>query len=137
MASLFPVSTLRTCRLLDAGAGLGALSCAFLDRWSAGDGLSFQRTQVEAYEIDDTLRGHLEATLAGYGQRLPLSYSVSPGDFIWEAARQGWRGSAGFTHAILNPPYKKINSTSLHRSILRHAGIETVNLEDVPAAVEG
>jgi hypothetical protein len=33
MASLFPPSTLQTCRLLDAGAGVGALSCAFLDRW--------------------------------------------------------------------------------------------------------
>ncbi|ECE5701202.1 SAM-dependent methyltransferase, partial [Salmonella enterica] len=36
MASLFPSSTLQTCRLLDAGAGVGALSCAFLDRWGAG-----------------------------------------------------------------------------------------------------
>ncbi|EFY9980430.1 SAM-dependent methyltransferase, partial [Shigella boydii] len=36
MASLFPPSTLQTCRLLDAGAGVGALSCAFLDRWVTG-----------------------------------------------------------------------------------------------------
>jgi hypothetical protein len=33
-----------------------------------------------------------------------------------------------FTHAILNPPYKKINSLSNHRLILRQVGIETVNL---------
>lgn len=33
MAGMFPPSTLQTCRLLDAGAGVGALSCAFLDRW--------------------------------------------------------------------------------------------------------
>ena len=32
MASLFPPSALSTCTLLDAGAGVGALSCAFLDR---------------------------------------------------------------------------------------------------------
>ena len=42
MASLFPPSTLQTCVLLDAGAGVGALSCAFLDRWTVGDGFSFR-----------------------------------------------------------------------------------------------
>ena len=34
----------------------------------------------------------------------------------------------GFTHVILNPSYKKINSLSAHRSALRKAGIETSNL---------
>lgn len=33
-----------------------------------------------------------------------------------------------FTHAILNPPYKKINSESAHRQALRGYGIETSNL---------
>ena len=33
-----------------------------------------------------------------------------------------------FTHVILNPPYKKINAASGHRSALRKAGIETSNL---------
>lgn len=32
MASLFPTSDIDACILLDAGAGLGALTCAFLDR---------------------------------------------------------------------------------------------------------
>ena len=53
MASLFPASTLQTCRLLDAGAGVGALSCAFLDRWTAG-GFAFETVEATAYEIDDT-----------------------------------------------------------------------------------
>lgn len=29
MASMFPCSNLSSCRLLDAGAGIGSLSCAF------------------------------------------------------------------------------------------------------------
>jgi len=33
-----------------------------------------------------------------------------------------------YTHTILNPPYKKINSQSVHRLALRSVGIETVNL---------
>ena len=33
-----------------------------------------------------------------------------------------------YTHAIINPPYKKINNNSEHRKKLRKVGIETVNL---------
>jgi adenine-specific DNA-methyltransferase len=128
MASLFPAATLQTCRLLDAGAGVGALTCAFLDRWTSKSELNFERLEAEAHEIDNTLRAHLEGTLANYAQRLPLTYKVFPGDFVLEAACRRMQTSGRFTHAILNPPYKKINSASQHRLILRQAGIETVNL---------
>lgn len=46
MASMFPPSNKQTCRLLDAGAGVGSLSCAFLDRWAEG-GLGFDFESVE------------------------------------------------------------------------------------------
>ena len=128
MASLFPPSDLSTCRLLDAGAGIGALTCAFLDRWSAADGLHFQNVEVEAHEIDAPLRAHLEIAMARYAAKLPVAYQVFAGDFILEAACRRMQTSRRFTHAILNPPYKKINSASEHRLILRQAGIETVNL---------
>jgi adenine-specific DNA-methyltransferase len=36
--------------------------------------------------------------------------------------------SINFTHAILNPPYKKIHSQSVEKKILSKIGIETVNL---------
>lgn len=128
MASLFPPSTLDTCRLLDAGAGLGALSSAFLDRWISADGFDFESAEIDTYEIDNALRTQLEGTLARYAQRLPITYRISANDFIWEAACESLKGPGRFTHAILNPPYKKINSASEHRLILRQAGIETVNL---------
>lgn len=123
MASLFPSSTLQTCRLLDAGAGVGALSCAFLDRWGAG-GFGFFFKQKTAYEIDDTLRGHLEQHLTGYSRVKPR---IIAGDYIEMATAEGLQ-DRGYTHAILNPPYKKINSRSAHRLALRSVGIETVNL---------
>ncbi len=123
MASLFPVGTLQTCRLLDAGAGVGALSCAFLDRWTAG-GFGFETVEATAYEIDDILRGHLAQHLAGYNQ---VKANIIAGDYIELATVEGLQGQ-GYTHAILNPPYKKINSNSAHRLALRRVGIETVNL---------
>jgi tRNA1(Val) A37 N6-methylase TrmN6 len=128
MASLFPATDLQSCRLLDPGAGFGALSAAFLDRWAGADGLSFQKVEVETYEIDEVVRNHLAATLAGYSEFLPVTFKVVSGDFIWEAACRSLKGSELFSHAIINPPYKKIDSTSEHRLILRRAGIETVNL---------
>ena len=123
MASLFPASYLRTCRLLDAGAGVGALSCAFLDRWVTG-GFGFKSVEAFAYELDDTLREHLTRHLGSYKSVQP---HIIAGDFIELATAAGLQGQ-GYTHAILNPPYKKINSRSPHRLALRTVGIETVNL---------
>lgn len=123
MAGMFPPSTLQACRLLDAGAGVGALSCAFLDRWMAG-GFAFKEVEATAYEVDDTLRGHLVQHLRGYSRVKP---QVIAGDYIELATAEGLK-SKGYTHAILNPPYKKINSKSVHRLALRSVGIETVNL---------
>lgn len=124
MASLFPPSTLKTCRLLDAGAGVGALTCAFLDRWIEG-GFGFQEVEAYAYEIDDTLRGHLAERLAAYSG---VRAHISGEDFISSSNQLLFHGATDYTHAILNPPYKKINSFSTHRHELRALGIETVNL---------
>lgn len=123
MASLFPPCPLQTCRLLDAGAGVGALSCAFLDRWVAGD-FGFESVEATAYEIDEKLRSHLERHLAGYSRVTP---HIIAGDYIALATADGLH-DRGYTHAILNPPYKKINSQSAYRLALRTVGIETVNL---------
>src|ERR1700721_2217236 len=81
MASLFPPSAIEICRLLDAGAGAGALSSAFLDRWAAADGFAFKNTELEAFEIDATLGRHLETTLATYAERLPFRYRIFSDDF--------------------------------------------------------
>jgi len=123
MASLFPFDAMQTCRLLDAGAGMGALSCAFLDRWATG-AFGFDSVEATAYEIDENLCGHLAQRLAGYSRVTPR---VVAGDYIELASAEGLR-NRGYTHVILNPPYMKINAKSAHRLALRSVGIETVNL---------
>ncbi len=127
MAKLFPKSTIRKCRLLDAGAGLGALSCAFLHRWAIG-GFPFAGVEVTAYEIDPAIRSYLTKALAQYTAQLPVTTRVIEGDFIEIVTGNDIPKKGNFTHAILNPPYKKINSDSAHRHALRSVGIETVNL---------
>lgn len=128
MASLFHGDDREECRLLDAGAGLGALSCAFLDRWHQG-GFGFKRVEAQAFELDDALIPHLEASLGGYSNLPALHVEVTNTDFI-ERAVNALQFDAGmrFTHVILNPPYKKISSESRYRMLLRQVGIETVNL---------
>ncbi len=128
IASLFPKANMPNCRLLDAGAGMGALSTAFLERCAAGE-LAFMSLAVDAYEFDEVLLDGLRQTLAGYADRLPLVARVLPGDFIEQAvSSMGLWGGPRYSHAILNPPYKKIQSHSRHRLLLRQAGIETSNL---------
>jgi len=128
MANLFPVGTLENVRLLDAGAGIGSLAGAFLDRWAAA-GFPFRHVELTAYEIDETLRARLSHTLAHYAGRLDLDSEIVGEDFIEDAVnRIQFQAPRRFTHAILNPPYKKIASNSRHRLLLRQVGIETVNL---------
>lgn len=132
-----PCSHPQPCRprgFWDPGAGIGSLLGAFLDRWAAG-GFAFHQVQVAAYEIDAKLRAHLSRTLAEYQSQLDIDVSVLPGDFIQQAVKLILESALGFTHAILNPPYKKINSASHHRLLLRQVGIETVNLYSAFAAL--
>ena len=133
MASLFVSDKTDTLRLLDPGAGTGSLTRAFLDRCASGD-LAFHRIEVTTYEIDGLLHEDLNRVLAEYERRLPLTYDVRGCDFVQDAvklilATRGlWGGEPGYTHAILNPPYRKIRGDSHYRHDLRRVGIETVNL---------
>lgn len=122
MASLFSGER-GAVRLLDAGAGVGSLTAAFVDQWG-GDAV-----HATAYEIDKTLASYLRDTLSRFANR-SFQSSVIDRDFIQDAAyriKLGKKGE-GFTHAILNPPYKKIGARSTHRALLRAVGLETVNL---------
>ncbi len=130
MASLFTKRAFKSCRLLDPGAGLGALTGAFIDRWKAGQILS-DSLAVTAFEIDDRLRNTLSKTASERWRFDGLTFELMGGDFIEQAALSllGFgKDKFSFTHAILNPPYKKILTGSRHRQYLRKAGIETVNL---------
>jgi adenine-specific DNA-methyltransferase len=103
--------------LLDPGAGVGSLTAAAAQ--------VLRPRHVEAWEIDPVLGRYLENMLAG----LDASHRIHAADFIEEAVELLSFGSAPtFTHAILNPPYRKIASRSRHRLLLRQVGIETVNL---------
>lgn len=130
MAGMFSPAHGR-CRLLDAGAGIGSLSAAFIEKWVQG-AFRFTDLELDAFEVDSSIHAHLERTLARF-KREGFSYTIRGDDFI-DAGVNALSGEIfaralpRYTHAILNPPYKKIRGDSSHRLALRRVGIETVNL---------
>ena len=142
MASLFDATDCPDARVLDAGAGVGSLAAAFVDRWCSASGKN-ATISLTTVEVDQRMHPHLEATLSlskdyAAQRNHPVSASLIREDFLlrgteWLLPLSG--SNERFTHAILNPPYKKINNDSTHRRLLREVGIETVNLYTAFVAV--
>jgi tRNA1(Val) A37 N6-methylase TrmN6 len=127
MAKQFRTDRLEKVVLLDAGAGQGALSLAFAKRWEQ---IRFKSSQlmIDAYELDNAMVKLLQPNLRTLGACGSIETQVIEGDFVEEAAKQIRRQECRYSHAILNPPYKKIGSKSRTRATLASVGIETVNL---------
>lgn len=126
--------------LLDPGAGMGALTAAFveavLDRRPMPRSLSLTAWEVERRFVDH-LRQVLEVCVEmGKTAGVPTRFVLNHGDFLKEGEAlldeedlfRGNRKAPGFTHVIMNPPYHKIHSGSAARTSLRRAGLETSNL---------
>ncbi len=117
-------------RLLDAGAGVGSLTAALISRagaeqWSA-------TIAAHAVEVDEDLIPSLKETLHECEVAVPTTSSeLHTADFIeWACDELGLFAddSARFELAILNPPYRKLNTASRERRLLSAIGIETTNL---------
>jgi adenine-specific DNA-methyltransferase len=138
MAEMFSNLDFPQISLLDAGAGVGSLLAAFVanlcNRQKRPTHLN-----IVAYEIDPFLIKYLQQTLelcvsecrfAG----ISLNYQIRNRDFLEDAVRLLQPSlfdavyDSRFTHAILNPPYLKINAQSKVRKLLRSIGLETSNL---------
>lgn len=127
MATLFSTNG-TSIRLLDPGAGIGSLSAAFLDLLKECGNLDRQ-VQLTAYEIDPTLLPYLSYEVEKRQRGMKLEATISQEDFIESAVNLlQFQPHKRYSHAILNPPYKKIAANSRPRRLLRQVGIETVNL---------
>lgn len=121
MASLFEQPARgKHLSILDPGAGIGSLSAALLAHLR-GHGV------VTAYEIEPSFQDHLKATLGAFSGE----HAIVQRDFIAHAVMSvtGGRARGGLFDAVIaNPPYKKIQTGSMHRGLMRKLGLETSNL---------
>lgn len=137
MASLFK-RTGGEVEVLDPGAGVGTLTAAVVDEFCRRKDRP-EQMRVRAVEVDPALRDYLESTLGEcclrgeeYGIRMKmeldqedfivLGRELVGADLFHPSRKQT------FSHVIMNPPYRKIGSSSQHRKVLRSLGIEASNL---------
>lgn len=137
MASLFPPRPAVTVHLLDAGAGIGSLSAAWVAAVCAREERPVEIV-VTAYEMDEGLVPSLRGTMdlcADACARAGIAFRarVRQADFIGHAVEMLGEGLFApvperYDCAILNPPYRKMHSASVERLLLRGVGIEASNL---------
>ncbi len=135
MASLFS-NIEGNVRLLDPGCGVGSLSAAFFDETIRRN--KAQSLYIKAYDIEDIVIPYIKETfnifkVISQKENLQFSSEFVNDDFIISNAFNlsmdlFSNGVEKFTHAILNPPYKKIHSNSKYKKALKYAGIDSVNL---------
>lgn len=136
MASMFGTLP-RTVRLLDAGAGAGSLTSAFVSRCCEKHDC-VRAIEATLYELDSQILDALDATMLQCARLcadagISFSYTIHSTDFIQEmsASLAGdlfGTSPPAFDVAIANPPYRKISTVSAERRALRSLGIETSNL---------
>lgn len=124
-------------RLLDAGAGAGSLTAAFVAE-ACHRAKRPARIAATAFELDAVLVPHLRATMrrcAGVCADADVAFGqeVHHEDFIEAAVRSldgSWLGDdrLRFNAAILNPPYCKIGTASRERRLVQQVGLDATNL---------
>lgn len=114
-------------KILDPGCGPCSLSAAFVDECIKRNDTS--SIHIDAYDIDETLTEDAqsslklcETTVSSF--KIKFKANLHTIDFIENISSV----TSDYSHVIMNPPYKKILSSSIHRKVLRKEGIETVNL---------
>ena len=132
MASLFN-NISGNVKLLDPGCGPGSLTSAFVDEVIRRKATKF--IDIETFDIEEVIKPYITETLnlcsseaAKYDVEVINQFKQD--DFILTASADTglFVKDNDYTHVIMNPPYKKITTSSDHRKALRSAGIETVNL---------
>lgn len=128
MSSLFP-ATDKKIKLLDPGAGIGTLSCSFMER-IVQEHWNTPNIHISAYDIDKTVYKTLDANIAKSSSAFRESdYEIFSEDFLEKTSFEYTQKiNETYTHVIMNPPYKKIQTNSKERQSARAFGLETVNL---------
>ena len=134
IASMLTDLQARRIRLLDPGAGSGALAAAAVEHFVR---LGVEELEVVAWEVDPQLHPPLRATLEHCAtwaaqEGLSMTWELRNGDYIREtaAALAGELGTKldRFDAVIMNPPYRKVSASSPERIAVERVGLRITNL---------
>lgn len=120
--------------LLDPGCGSGSLTAAFVDESLRRKKIS--SINIHAFDLDPVIQPFIDETLSLCIEKckkhdVSINANFILDDFIFNKTKNLGlfaRQESSYSHVIINPPYKKIASTSNHRKALGKVGISTVNL---------
>lgn len=125
-------------RVLDPGAGVGALSAALVASLVARD-VPPRRIEITAVEVDRALIPDLEATLGASvrvcaARGVECAWRVAHEDFVTRSVASlddtlfPGEPAALYDAVITNPPYKKVGIASSERRALDRLGLPISNL---------
>lgn len=120
-------------KLLDPGCGACTLTASFVEESiRRGKTLSIS---AHGFDVEERIQDFAKEVFRLCEEETTLNDIQFNGHLILEdyilkasGSLSFFEDEARYTHVIMNPPYKKISSSSDHRKALRNAGIETVNL---------
>jgi adenine-specific DNA-methyltransferase len=128
IATFFDISS-EPVRLLDPGAGVGSLAAAVAERFHRDAGTF---VSVTAVELDDHLAPRLASTLTDIEKTFGAATELVRDNFIdWGSDRAAGFAAIGFEPfdlVVMNPPYRKIATTSPERLRVSGLGVEVSNL---------
>ena len=112
--------------LLDPGCGSGSLTAAFVD-----ESLRRKKTNfiyIDAFDIDPVVQPFVEETLSlcveKYQKKgISIKANFILDDFILDKTKKIGlfaEPESGYSHIIMNPPYKKIATKSNYRKALKN-----------------
>lgn len=122
-------------KILDPGAGAGILFTAIVNEILQRK-IHIKSIMVLAFEADSSLKGELQLAMEACDKAcksagIEFSGQIRMEDFIESTVKK--RGLYNdtdyhFTHIIMNPPYKKVNTGSYTYNLLKRIGRHSPNL---------
>jgi adenine-specific DNA-methyltransferase len=135
LAGLFSPAVGRV-RIADPGAGIGSLGAAAVAR-ILGQDIKPTEITLTAWEIDERMSLGLKQTMATLAELCDIAGidfigDIRQQDFLADGVNQLAAGllvmPEEFDAIIMNPPYRKIHTTSPERDLCRAIGLETSNI---------
>ncbi|MFP7277744.1 N-6 DNA methylase [Exiguobacterium indicum] len=132
MASMFKPVKKKEITFMDAGAGVGNLTAAFIAYICSWE-VKPKKLTVFLNEIDGTiiekLRTNMELCIEMCSRhKIQIEIVIKNEDFISNTVKELKEEKAIlFDYIILNPPYKKLNTNTIDKKLLSSVGIKVPN----------